>query len=63
MLLVWMIVAITCKKSSSFLNKVLSYMAFFVAFANAIYSALTDDVTTISCFFKDQVIKLLIDLQ
>ena len=38
-------------------------MAFFVAFANAIYSALTDDVTTISCFFKDQVIKLLIDLQ
>jgi len=52
-----MIVAITCKKSSS-LNKVLSYMAFFIAFANAIYSALTDDVTTISYFFKDQAIDL-----
>ena len=47
-----MIVAITCKKSS-FLNKVLSYMAFFVAFADVIYFALTDDMTTISCFFKD----------
>ena len=39
--------------TSSSLSKVLSYMAFFIIFIDIIYSALTDNIATVSCFFKD----------
>ena len=32
-------------------------MAFFIVFADVIYSVSTDDVITVSCFFEDQVTK------
>ena len=34
-------------------------MAFFVAFANAMYSASAKDVATVDCFFDNQVTVLL----
>ena len=49
---VLIIVAVVWGKSS-FLRRVHSQIAFLVAVANAIYSASTNEVATVACFFKD----------
>jgi len=47
-----MIVTDTCRKLSS-LSKVLSQIASFIAFEEAIYSALTDKVVMVGYFLED----------
>jgi len=49
---VLIIVAVVWRKLS-FLRRVYSQMTFLVAVANAIYSAFTNEVATVACFFKD----------
>jgi len=44
-------------KSSS-VSKVHSHMAFLVALDDTIYSASTEEMVTVTCFFEDQEIEL-----
>ena len=50
-------IPVICRKSI-FLNSVLNQTTFFIAFANAIYLASTEDIATVGYFFNDQVIVL-----
>ena len=53
----WIMVAVVGGKSSS-ISKVRSYMASLVALDDAIYSASTEEMATVACFFEDQEIEL-----
>jgi len=50
-------VPVICRKSI-FFNNILNQTTFFMAFANAIYLASTEDIAIVSYFFNDQVIVL-----
>ena len=54
-----MMVVDTCRKLSS-PSKVLSQIAFFVAFKETIYSASTDKVAMVGCFLEDHKTVLLV---
>ena len=56
-LLAKMTVAVVGEKSNS-VRSVHSHTASLVAFAEAMYSASTEEVVTVGCFFEDQVTEL-----
>jgi len=56
-LLAWTMVVVAGGKSSS-VSKVRSHMASLVALDDAIYSASTEEMATVACFFEDQEIEL-----
>ena len=56
-LLAWTMVVVAGGKSSS-VSKVCSHMASLVALDDAIYSASTEEMATVACFFEDQEIEL-----